>query len=221
MKRFLAEACQDVGWMSWKSFDSPNPFYIGFDIETYSPQGFPEDFEDPIVAATIAISLAHKIGYGLTILYLLISPPYNEMLMLQQLLKILNLCPQSILLTYNGLRFGLTYLAVKAEKYGLDAYKVLDKQEHVYLYRAMKDLRLKLPSYGQKCIERFFGVRREIKGISGAAHHHYYKAFLETGGLRSLFYNIEDSIGCLKILNNLKNGKAFNITKQKSSFGRT
>jgi uncharacterized protein YprB with RNaseH-like and TPR domain len=72
-------------------------------------------------------------------------------------------------------------------------------------------LGFKLPSYGQKSIERLLGIRREIRGINGATYHSY-KAFLETGNLKPLFYNIEDSIGCLKILNHLKR-KVLNIIK--------
>lgn len=208
MRDFWQKAYGDEGWMSWKTFDSLTLPLLGFDIETYSPQGFPKNFEDPVVAATITIAQSLKLGQGLIIISL-IYPPCGESLFLKQLLIILASISKGSLITYNGLRFDIAYLIVRAEKYGLNARKILSEHKHIDLYQTIRRMGVKLPSYGQKNVEKLLGIRREVTGISGATYHYHYESFLKTGNLKPLLYNIEDSIGCLKILSKL-NSKNFN-----------
>lgn len=86
---FLARWREDVSPMSCATFEgsnrppSINSPYIGFDIETYSPNGFPRDEEDPVVVATLAISVDGDPRKGL--LLSLIYPPNQEETLLRWL----------------------------------------------------------------------------------------------------------------------------------------
>ena len=193
---------RDVGWMR-TGLDSPNPTpYIGFDIETYSPDGFPEDFEDPIVAATLGISHSGDIRQGLMVISL-IYPPHAERSLLRRLLNLMAACPEGFLLTYNGRRFDVAYLIDRAARHRLDSDTALSKHEHADLYDIIKHSGMPLASYGQKTVEHFLGIGHEITDISGITYHLFYRRFLEEGGLKPVFYNIEDGIGCLLILKTL------------------
>jgi uncharacterized protein YprB with RNaseH-like and TPR domain len=64
---------------------------------------------------------------------------------------------------------------------------------------------VRLPSYGQKAVERWLGINRVVNDVSGASYHKAFHGFQRFGSLKSVFYNIEDSVGCLRLLEELTN----------------
>ncbi|RLI35980.1 hypothetical protein DRO55_04440 [Candidatus Bathyarchaeota archaeon] len=184
---------------------------VGFDIETYSPRGFPDDYRDPVVAATLATSIDGDVRDGL-VLISLIYPPYKEEILLRRLYEFFDLCMGNLLLTYNGLRFDLKYIVNRGEIYGIDFRRILYCFRHLDLYRVIKRSGLSSHGYGQKTIERFLGIHRIVEGLSGASYHKEFQDFLRSGCLRPLIYNIEDAVGCLKILNRLSRSGRFLYT---------
>lgn len=57
--------------------------------------------------------------------------------------------------------------------------------------------------YGQKAVELSLGIHRIVEGLSGASYHRAFQDFLTSGCLKPLIYNVEDAVGCLKILKSL------------------
>jgi len=175
---------------------------IGFDIETYSLNGFPAYRQDPIVAATLAVSPSPNLNHGL-ILVSLLFPPSMESMLLSLLQDLLSPSHGGSLVTYNGKRFDQLYTVHRGFLHGLDLEQTFENYGHLDMYEIVRSTLPMLPSYGQKSVEHLLGVRRLVKDICGANYHQAFESFLMTGDLNPLFYNIEDSIGCLRILNHL------------------
>jgi len=174
--------------------DSPTRQLVGFDLETYSLHGFPDGFEDPIVN----FSLAVQNEVGLLILSF-ISAPRFELELLKLLRSGLEAINGGVLLTYNGVRFDLQYAVRRSAEYGLDFKDVFQGFRHVDLYRLLRLSRVRLQGYGQKSVERFLGIKRVVTDVTGANYHKFYSKFLSDGDLRAVLYNIEDSVGCVRL----------------------
>ncbi|MBS7653275.1 ribonuclease H-like domain-containing protein [Candidatus Bathyarchaeota archaeon] len=172
---------------------------IGFDIETYSPKGFPGEGQDPVVAATLALALERDVRCGLMLISL-IYPPHLEERLLMSLQSLLSSIGDGCLVTYNGRRFDLGYLAHRGGIYGMDFEGVFSNYGHLDLYEALRLLGIRMPGYGQKTVERCMGIMRVVDDVSGASYHEAFQGFMRSGSLKPLFYNIEDAVGCLLIL---------------------
>lgn len=172
---------------------------IGFDIETYSPRGFPAHKQDPIVTATLAVAPSVKLGKGLIVVSMMF-PPAMEGTLLNLLHNLLSTYRGSSLVTYNGKRFDLTYITHRSLLHGLDFEGILASISHIDIYEIVRSALPMLPSHGQKIVEHSLGIRRLVRDVCGANYHQAFNSFLLTGNLTPLFYNIEDSIGCLRML---------------------
>lgn len=178
--------------------------YVGFDIETYSPNGFPADGQDPVITVTLATSFSQDVRKGL-LLTSLIFPPSMEDLLLIWLHQFLASFRDGCLITYNGAKFDLQYVAHRGRMHGIDFDPVFLNYDHLDLYEVVRRARVRLPSYGQKAVERWLGIDRVVNDVSGVSYHRVFHGFQRFGSLKSLFYNIEDSVGCLRILKELTN----------------
>ncbi|MBS7649601.1 ribonuclease H-like domain-containing protein [Candidatus Bathyarchaeota archaeon] len=168
---------------------------IAFDVETFSPNGFPYDFRDPLVNFSLVAPLN-----GLGLLSLSVIGDVNlEDDMLSLLYEVLHSFCGFYLLTYNGAKFDLEYVARRGRLYGLDFSSVFSSMRHVDVYRFIRRVGVEMPRFDQKSVEIYFGFRRTMKHISGDLYHLSYRRFLESGSLEPAFYNIEDSYGCLRI----------------------
>jgi len=167
---------------------------VGFDIETYSPNGFPYDTRDPIVNCSLAMPLRH----GIAVVSLICDPCFERdlLLSLERLLCSLN---ASTLLTYNGTDFDVRYAVDRGKIADVHLDKAFKQLRHIDLYRLSRRLDLPLSRYDQKSVEQFIGIRRTMSGISGSNYHIAFDDFLGNGDLRAVFYNIEDTVGCLRI----------------------
>lgn len=187
---------------------------IGFDIETYSPKGFPVHRQDPIVTATLAISPSLDLRNGL-ILISMIFPPSMEDRLLTLLHRLFSTCEGGSMVTYNGKRFDLIYTTHRGRFHGLNFKETFARRGHLDMYEIVRNTMPILPSYGQKAVEEFLGIERSVSDLCGATYHQAFNSFLSTGSPKPLLYNIEDSIGCLRLLNLLTskgfNGKENNI----------
>jgi uncharacterized protein YprB with RNaseH-like and TPR domain len=169
--------------------------FLSFDIETYSPNGFPYSMEDPIVNFSLVAPWTRK---GLFCVSFLAGPMFeNETLSL--LYKLLMELEGCFLLTYNGSRFDLPYTIERGRLYGLDFAEVFSRVNHWDVYQEVKCLNLGLPRYDQKSVERFFGISRVLRDVDGSSYCLFFEELFEGGGLKPMFYNIEDSFGCLRI----------------------
>jgi len=171
--------------------------FIAFDIETFSPHGFPSNMEDPIVNFSLVIPLVKKGILSLSV----IGEPCLEHQMLNLLHQVLRSFKGSYLFTYNGAKFDVEYVVQRGKIHGLEFRTVFDSFWHVDAYRLLKWWNIRLSEYNQKAVERFFGIPRVITGVSGRSYHLFYRDFLKGGSLEPMFYNIEDSFGCLRIAN--------------------
>lgn len=106
-------------------------------------------------------------------------------------------------MTYNGKRFDAPYTIYRGMLNDIDFTGTLTAFGHVDLYEAVRSSGLRLPSYSQKVVERSLGVERILPEESGARYCTAFEEFIKTGNLRALIYNIEDTIGCLRILRRL------------------
>ncbi len=176
---------------------------IGFDIETFSPFMFPSGYEDPVVNATLAVCPSGYLREGL-VLISLVYPPSSESVLLWQLHRLLNSVGTGLLLTYNGTRFDIRYVVQRGKLYRLDFESVFADLSHLDLYDMVRRSRIDFPCYSQKIVEKSLGVQRVIEGLSGGSYHRFFLDFMEKGDPRAIFYNIEDSLGCLRILRALK-----------------
>jgi uncharacterized protein YprB with RNaseH-like and TPR domain len=79
--------------------------------------------------------------------------------------------------------------------------QALAKHGHLDVYEALRFSGAHMISYSQKAVERMFGIHRHIGEVTGSNYYTAYREFLTSGSLKALFYNIEDSVGCLQILN--------------------
>lgn len=171
--------------------------FIAFDIETFSPYGFPSNMEAPVVNFSLVIPLPRKGILSLSV----IGEPCLESQMLNLLHRLLESFRGSYLFTYNGTKFDIEYVIQRGKAYELDFRDVFEGFWHIDVYRLLKLCGIHLPGYAQKGVERFFGIPRVINDVSGRVYHMFYREFLKVGSLKPMFYNIEDSFGCLRILN--------------------
>jgi len=168
---------------------------VSFDIETYSPNGFPYNAEDPVVNYSLVAPLA---GNG----FLAISAiglPEAEALLLKLLGGLMEAFKDFYLLTYNGLKFDLEYVFRRGRLYGLDFKEAFNTQRHIDVYQLVKWLGVRLPNYSQKSVEKAMGIVRAFEDVSGHNYHLIYRKFIDRWDLKPLFYNLEDSFGCLRI----------------------
>ncbi|MBS7638154.1 ribonuclease H-like domain-containing protein [Candidatus Bathyarchaeota archaeon] len=175
------------------------------DIETYSPQGFPHDAEDPIVSVSLAQPLCGDPRWGVE-LSSVVCHPSLEPRLLRILSSLLNSRLGGILLTYNGLRFDLPYLKSRADRYGIELSWKLDGMPHIDLYQLVRGWELCLPSYRQKEVEEFLGIRRHVADVNGGNYYRHYQNFLKKGDIKPILYNIEDALLIHMILYILKRG---------------
>lgn len=170
---------------------------IAFDIETFSPNGFPYNAEDPVVNFSIVAPLVKNGILSLSV----IGEPSIEDSMLFWLHELLRNFKGAYLLTYNGAKFDVKYVLQRGRMYNLNFEDVFTNLWHIDVYRMLKWLNIKLPKYNQKFVEKCLGIRRVIHYVTGRSYHLLYREFLENGTLTPMFYNIEDSFGCLRIAN--------------------
>jgi uncharacterized protein YprB with RNaseH-like and TPR domain len=175
---------------------------IGFDIETFSPHGFPERMEDPIVNFSLGVPFVRCSRIGLVVVSL-ICDPYLEKDLLDMLYQFLSFLGGACLVTYNGSKFDVKYVIHRGNFFGLDFGEVFAGLFHVDLFKLVRWLHVRLPSYSQRTVEKFIGVDRVVKDVSGASYYSAFVDFLTRGSLKPLLYNIEDSTGCLQIANRL------------------
>jgi uncharacterized protein YprB with RNaseH-like and TPR domain len=168
---------------------------VSFDIETFSPDGFPYNAEDPIVNYSLVVPLSK---FGLFAISA-IGSPEDEAILLRLLNKLIEAFNGFYLLTYNGSKFDLEYVVKRGHFYGLNFEEAFNMQRHIDVYKLVKWLGVKSPCYSQKSIEKALGIKRVVVDISGQNYHSAYKNFINDGDLTPLFYNLEDSFGCLKI----------------------
>ncbi|MEM2865311.1 MAG: ribonuclease H-like domain-containing protein [Candidatus Bathyarchaeia archaeon] len=176
-------------------FDGP---MVGFDVETYSPYGFPADRRDPIVTATLAISPSFDMSRGLVLVSMTFPPEMEEALL--RLLRDYLGCLSGSLVTYNGERFDLPYTAYRASLYGLDFKEAYAGYRSLDVYRLARRMWMDLPSYRQKSVEGLLGLGRLVEDVDGSNYHEAFQGFLSDGDVKPVIYNIEDSVGCLRIL---------------------
>jgi len=162
--------------------------FVGFDIETYSPNGFPSEYRDPVVAFSLAVP---HLG-GLSVLSYICDPRFERQL-LSSLLGLLGEISGAVMLTYYGSRFDVPYVVKRGREYGLDMERVFSHVHHVDLYALVKRLHLDLPRYSQKFVERYAGVSRVVSDVSGSNYHSFFQEYLLNGCLKAMFYNVEDS----------------------------
>lgn len=194
----------DEGWMKLCEFFDSRSYapIISLDIETYSPQGFPYDKGDPIVAAGIAIPFNRKIKSGVIVVSVICNPPL-EVKLLDWIFKILSLMPDTFLLTYNGKNFDIPYIVSRAKRYRIDISNTLNKFTHMDLYEIIKYSKIPFPRLSQNVVEKYLGLERSVDGISGANYHRHYLNFLKDGSTKPILYNIEDTLLMHLILNTL------------------
>lgn len=169
--------------------------FLAFDIETYSPKGFPYLMEDPVVNFSLATLLKQKGVLTTSVL----AEPCLESETLRLLKRLLSLFNGFCLLTYNGSKFDLEYVHHRGRFYGIDFDGVFSEIKHFDVYKAVREA-FRLPNYGQKSVERFLGINRVVNDVNGACYHLYFDEFALNWSLKPMFYNIEDSFGCLKIV---------------------
>jgi len=169
----------------------------GFDIETYSPHGFPHNMEDPVVNFSLAMPLK-SFGNGLLIVSSICNPVFERELLatLNYLFKSLN---GGTLLTYNGEKFDVQYVIERGKIYGINFKDAFSSLSHIDLYKLIRWFNVSLPKYNQKYVEKMIGVKRVINDVTGASYHFSFNNFRRGGDLKPVFYNIEDSVGCLRI----------------------
>jgi DNA polymerase elongation subunit (family B) len=168
---------------------------LAFDLETFSPEGFPYNFRDPVVNFSLVAPLN---GLGFLSISI-IGEADLEGDMLNLLYEFMRSFRGFYLLTYNGEKFDLEYAARRGRLYGLDFSDVFSSMRHIDVYKIVRRFSADMPRYDQKSVERSLGFRRIMRHVSGGIYHLSYRSFLESGSLEPAFYNIEDSYGCLRI----------------------
>jgi uncharacterized protein YprB with RNaseH-like and TPR domain len=134
-----------------------------------------------------------------------LAEPCLEGEILRLLKCLLNVFKGFCLLTYNGSKFDLEYVTHRGRFYGLDFADIFGEIEHFDVYKAVREA-FWLPSYGQKAVERFFRINRVVNDVNGACYRLVFDEFSLNGSLKPMFYNIEDSFGCLRIANAVLRG---------------
>jgi uncharacterized protein YprB with RNaseH-like and TPR domain len=200
-ERFFPRVAEDKSPMTFNSlFEGTKNLellsnFVAFDIETFSPYSFPGNMEDPIVNFSLVIPLVKKGILSLAV----IGEPCLENRMLNLLHRLLGNLKGNYLFTYNGTKFDIEYVVQRGRDYGLEFQTVFDGFWHVDAYRLLKWWNICLPKYNQKFVERLLGIPRVITNVSGRSYYLFYQEFLKGGSLDPMFYNIEDSFGCLRI----------------------
>jgi uncharacterized protein YprB with RNaseH-like and TPR domain len=183
-------------------FEGSDDVFVSFDIETYSPNGFPYNMGDPIVNFSLASPIFNDLRKGLLTVSYICHPSLEENLS-RFLHSFLSLLEGNFLLTYNGSKFDVKYVAHRGNLFGLDFQRLFSNFSHIDLYELIKSLNIKLPSYSQKTVEKLLGFERTVSDVSGASYYLSFANFLRDANLKPLFYNVEDSVGCLRILDGL------------------
>jgi uncharacterized protein YprB with RNaseH-like and TPR domain len=173
---------------------------ISLDIETYSPYGFPEKKDDPVVSLTLAISETSRIQNGLMVVSILV-PPEKERELLVTTKKIFSKLPEGTLTTYYGSRFDIPYLQFRGNVHGVNLREVEMRLTHIDAYDIAR--RFAFSSYSQKRVEAELGIDRTVTSVDGNVYHYAYERFQSRGELDCLLYNIEDGVGVLMLLNKL------------------
>ena len=168
---------------------------VSFDIETFSPHGFPYNAEDPVVNYSLVVPMRE---FGLLAISA-IGSPEAEADLLRLLSGLLVAFKDSYLLTYNGAKFDLDYVTRRGGLYGLNFEEIFDIQRHVDVYQLVRWLGVRLPCYSQQSVEKALGIKRAVLDVSGRNYCRVYRNFIKYGDLTPLFYNLEDSFGCLRI----------------------
>ncbi|HIE13920.1 TPA: hypothetical protein EYP70_01465, partial [Candidatus Bathyarchaeota archaeon] len=110
-----------------------NKPFLGFDLETFSPYGFPSYFRDPIVNFSVAIQ-----GEAGFLIISFVSRPSFELELIKILRGVLEALGGGVLFTYNGLKFDVEYAVGRAALYGLDLRGVFEMYRHLDLYRLLR-----------------------------------------------------------------------------------
>jgi len=173
---------------------------ISLDIETYSPDGFPEKKDDPVVSLTLAISETGRIQNGVVVISVL-YPPEKERELLVRARDILSTLQGGTLITYYGSRFDLPYLKFRGNVHGVNLREVEMRLTHIDAYDVARGF--PFSSYSQKTVEKELGINRTVTSVNGSGYHYAYERFRSRGDLDCLLYNIEDSVGVLMLLNHL------------------
>ena len=201
-RSFSPVKSEDLSPMTFNSFFegsqlNSETLLSGFDIETYSPHGFPHNMEDPVVNFSLAMPLK-SFGNGLLIVSSICNPVFERELLatLNYLFKSLN---GGTLLTYNGEKFDVQYVIERGKIYGINFKDAFSGLSHIDLYKLIRWFNVSLPKYNQKYVEKMIGVKRVINDVTGASYHFSFNNFRRGGDLKPVFYNIEDSVGCLRI----------------------
>ena len=181
------------------------PPLISLDIETYSPHGFPEKKDDPVVSLSLAISETSRIQNGLIVISILF-PPEKERDLLLRTREMISMLPSGTLTTFYGSRFDLPYLLFRGNIYGVDLSQIETRLTHIDAYDIARSF--PFPSYSQKKVEKELGIKRTVTSIDGSRYYCAYERFQTRGDLGCLLYNIEDSVGVLVLLNRLLSTKA-------------
>lgn len=175
---------------------------LSFDVETYSPHGFPFRMEDPIVNFSMALPTFQNPKDGL-LTFSFISHPRFERELLMLLYDVLLSLDGGFLVTYNGTKFDVEYVIHRGSLFDFDFQSLFSSFFHVDLYKLVRWLDIRLPRYSQKAVEKIVGFKRVVNDVSGEAYHLYFADFLKDLNLKAPFYNVEDSVGCLQIMDRL------------------
>jgi DNA polymerase elongation subunit (family B) len=185
--RFYPVVAENASPMKVTSFfeglNSPpfsNGFLVSFDIETYCPNGFPHKMEDPIVNFSLAIPFFRNSKGGMLTISLICDPCLEKDL-LATLHQFLFSLRGAYLLTYNGSKFDVKYVTYRGNFFDLNFNKVFAGLSHIDLFKIVKWLNIRLPSYSQRAVERFFGVNRIVRDVSGSSYHLSFVDFLTRG----------------------------------------
>jgi len=189
-----------------------NLAWIGADIETYSPEKTPwtNGYADPVVSVAFAVIEDLKDIESLSI-FSFIKPPRYEPSLLYQVIRFLEVS-RGIIVWYYGYgprKFDVPYLLKRAEKYGLRRRLENAIEAHVNL--DVCDLAKQALGLGTEyrlsmteCNQRL-GISRTLQksSLNGANYHIQFDEWECNGSLKALFYNEEDAINNLRILQKL------------------
>ncbi|MBC7129727.1 ribonuclease H-like domain-containing protein, partial [Candidatus Bathyarchaeota archaeon] len=140
---------------------------LSFDIETFSPTGFPYNAEDPVVNYSLVAPLERGGLFAVSAIGL----PEAEVNLLRLLRGLFEAFEGFYLLTYNGVKFDLEYVVKRGRLYGLDFMDALRRHEHIDVYQLLRWLGVRLPSYSQKSVEKVLGIKRAVENVSGGNYH--------------------------------------------------
>jgi uncharacterized protein YprB with RNaseH-like and TPR domain len=108
-------------------------------------------------------------------------------------------------LTYYCAKFDIRYVIQRGGLYQLNFESVFSGLQHLDLYEVVRHGPIDFPSYGQKSVEKCLGIPRVVENLSGATYHRFFLDFPKRGNPQAILYDIEGSLGCLRILEVMKN----------------